>query len=98
MDIRFEIIKKRAKEAINDGYLIQPGDVLGIALQSNGYDWRSTLFELRTEACKLIDKWDIRQVTKLLDLFPFIIPKRFKNGYKLTATMNEKGDWVLIFY
>ncbi len=54
------------------------------------------LDEWRDYGCRLIDKWDIRMVGKLVELFPSCVPAYWK-GRKLRAEMadNENCDWIV---
>lgn len=61
-------------------------------------DWRSALDQLRKEACLIVDKWDVRCVDKFIQLFPFVVPKKYLNkGFHCEMLDNENCDWVIIF-
>lgn len=52
----------------------------------------------REEAIKLIDRWDIREVAKLVDLFPDTIPKTLRRAaISCYEADNENADWMVLF-
>jgi hypothetical protein len=55
---------------------------------------RSILRDWQDYGIKLIDSWDIRQVKKLIELFPSCAPTYFKR-VPLQCDMDEEGDWVV---
>lgn len=102
MEIKFETLKRRAKEIINTGNRINPGDALLIAINENrmnnktGYDWRNTFNDIKIEACKIVDKWDVRMVGNLISLFPSIIPEKYQGSIP-RCELNANCDWIIIF-
>lgn len=52
----------------------------------------------REEAIKLIDGWDVRRVSALVDLFPAIVPKKYQAA-SLSCYMadNDDADWMVSF-
>jgi len=52
--------------------------------------------EMSRKAQKICKKWDIRRAKALIDMFPYLIPKKYQ-GLTPIADMDENGDWVLIY-
>lgn len=52
----------------------------------------------REEAVEIIHRWDVRRVAKLIDLFPEIVPKKYRKA-TLSCYMadNEDCDWMVCF-
>lgn len=66
------------------------------ATRGAGDEFALLALKAREEGCKLIDRWDVRSVASLIDLFPETIPKMYlKAG--LTAECDEDGEWVITF-
>lgn len=57
---------------------------------------RETLAQVKDRGITLIEHWDVRNVAKLLQLFPSVAPESWK-GKPLQAYMadNENGDWMV---
>lgn len=52
----------------------------------------------REDAIKLIDRWDIREVAKLVDLFPDALPKTLhRAAIQCYEADNENADWMVSF-
>ncbi len=71
-----------ALEQRNTGQIIKP--------------WRENALEIREKAWKIIENWDIRIATKLFEIFPSIIAKKY-HSRSFTAGYDEKGDWIIVF-
>ena len=58
--------------------------------------WRQTVLRAREAGLQLIDNWDVRQVGKLIELFPDCVPAKYR-GKQLTCYMadNEESDWMV---
>lgn len=95
-EIKFETLKKKAKDQIN-AYKVSGGEAVMMMLSTHKH-WRTNIIDMRQSACEVIDKWDIREVRKLIDIFPFIIPPSYHNK-KITIYMtdNENCDWMIKF-
>ena len=61
------------------------------AVSRGSTNWRGTLVELQETVWDVIDKWDIRRMRALCELFPGIVPK----DCAFTADMDGKGNWVI---
>jgi hypothetical protein len=59
---------------------------------------RELLAEWTAEAVKIIERWDIRMVGKLIELFPNCINKQYK-GLPMRCEIEDKedGEWVVCF-
>lgn len=60
------------------------------------------LLKFRECGLQLIDRWDVRQVGKLIEIFPEIVPPRYR-GRRIEANLvdNAAGDdseWVVFFH
>jgi hypothetical protein len=99
--MKYETIKKKAIEELRTQIEVGsgwPSDKLFMALMpavEMRRKPRELLEEWTAEAVKMIEKWDIRQVGKLVELFPSCIPKRF-HGLPMVAEMADTG-WVVMF-
>ena len=58
--------------------------------------WRKNAEMLRKQAWDIIEKWDIRLASELFEIFPSIIPKKYR-GKSCTAEYNENGNWIICF-
>lgn len=58
--------------------------------------WCQLLLMARETGVSLIEKWDVRQVGKLIELFPECAPRRFR-GKALTCYMadDDNSDWMV---
>ena len=94
-EIKFETLKKKAKDA---ACAKMSGAESVMMMLSTHKHWRANIVDMRQSACEVIDKWDIREVGKLIDIFPFIIPPSYHNK-KITIYMadNENCDWMIKF-
>ena len=78
------------------------GDWVGLAAKSESNSkrldvaWYQVVLRAREAGLQLIEKWDIRQVGKLIELFPDCVPKKYR-GKKLVCFMadNENCDWMV---
>lgn len=74
--------------------LVPYGLIAGAA--DGSFDWKKNLEEMRNQAIQLIEKWDIRRVKTLIELFPTIVS--VKDGNRMPfVDIDEKGDWVVSF-
>lgn len=57
---------------------------------------RSTLSEVKAKGLGIISDWDVRNVRKLIELFPESVPAKYR-GKQLTCYMadNEDCDWMV---
>lgn len=53
--------------------------------------------EFEDEAIKIIKKWDIRKVAKLISLFPGIVPQKYKNCKIEIFVRDEDSEWIVAF-
>lgn len=64
-------------------------------MDSKGLRFRSAVLDVCQDHIEeIIDKWDIRSVGRLRDLFPEAFPKNLRTG-RIHAYINERGDWVV---
>ncbi len=59
-------------------------------------NWRTNLKWLREQGWKIIKNWDIRCAKKLFEVFPNIIPKKYR-GTMPMADYDINGNWIIIF-
>lgn len=45
----------------------------------------------------VIDRWDVRAITSLLDAIPEALPTKCRKAGIRAVTMNDQGDWVVCF-
>jgi hypothetical protein len=67
-----------------------------LARSAKNNDWSAMVLRAREAGLKLIDNWDVRQVGKLIELFPACVPKKY-HGKKLTCyeAYNKHSDWIV---
>lgn len=53
--------------------------------------------EFENEAIKIIKRWDIRKVAKLISLFPGIIPQKYKNCKIEIFVRDSDNEWIVAF-
>lgn len=81
-----------------DKFEAQDGDTLAAIAKSEGKDsaWSQVVLKARETGLELIEKWDIRQVSKLIELFPESVPAKYRNT-QLSCFMadNANSDWMI---
>lgn len=81
-----------------DAFEAKPADWLALSAKqdSKGSAWNRVVLRAREAGLQLIDGWDVRQVGKLIELFPTAVPARMRNK-PLTCYMadNEDCDWMV---
>lgn len=61
-------------------------------------DWKRHAIELRNEAIRIIENWDIRRAKALIDLFPGVVPKYCVSKVPVCFMAdNENADWMVEF-
>jgi hypothetical protein len=67
-----------------------------LASSAKTKDWSAMVLQAREAGLELISNWDVRQVGKLIQLFPASVPKKY-HGKKLTCYMadNLHCDWMV---
>jgi hypothetical protein len=102
--MKWETIKKRVKAGVR--YMIyrseSPEILVAMLVDVLVSDFKvpgvSSLRELREvyadEACRMIDKWDIRMVGRLRELFPGSWPPSLQKG-DLIGELDDSGEWIL---
>ena len=61
-------------------------------------DWKRHAIELRNEAIRIIENWDIRRAKALIDLFPDIVPKCYVGKVPMCFMAdNDNADWMIEF-
>ena len=58
--------------------------------------WEIIYGQLREDIVKVIDAWDVRCATKLIEKFPNIVRKQDVDK-KPTVEMNDNCEWVVVF-
>ncbi len=58
--------------------------------------WRENALNMRQKAWEICENWDIRMAGKLFEIFPGILPKKFR-GQKFVAEYNSSGNWIIVF-
>lgn len=101
--LKFETIKGKAIAELRGRFCM---GVMGMAVVYEAMvpavnmrmDPRDLSREWMEEAVKVIERWDVRQIRKLIELFPYCIPKHL-HGQKICAEMadNENCDWLVYF-
>jgi hypothetical protein len=81
-----------------EAFKASPHDWLANKAKSNDKDstWNQMVLRARGAGLKLINDWDVRQVGKLIELFPGCVPAKYR-GKPLTCYMadNEACDWMV---
>lgn len=81
-----------------EAFQANKGDWLADAAKSDakGSAWNRVVLRAREAGLELIENWDVRQVRKLIELFPECVPAKFR-GKQLTCFMadNEDCDWMV---
>lgn len=106
-EIKFNTLKSKAKNIIfsypfakssSNELTAEPITAFQALVVSinNNISWRDNLKEMQDEACNIIDRWDIRRVSTLIQLFPVIIPKKYLNRPIFFYQANNKNhDWKI---
>lgn len=102
--MKYETIKQKAIDELRGAVSIGsqwPSDALFLALQGaveQRRNPRELAEEWTAEAIKIIQRWDVRMVGKLIRLFPACIPRKY-HGLSIRAEMadNENADWIVCF-
>jgi hypothetical protein len=101
--LKYETIKKKAilelRSRHDDAAMMMP--VIFEALLpavANRQDPRQVSAEWMAAAVKIIERWDVRCVAKLIELFPSCIPRHL-HGKAISATLDdtEMSDWIIRF-
>lgn len=87
--------------AFAQAFEAEPGDWLARAAQFGGGNrldvaWNQVVLRAREAGLALIEQWDVRQVAKLIALFPECVPAKYRSK-PLTCYMadNEDCDWLV---
>lgn len=58
--------------------------------------WSQLVLRAREEGLDLINRWDVRRVSKLIELFPEAVPAKYRDT-RLTVYMadDEEGTWMV---
>ncbi|MFH0989870.1 MAG: hypothetical protein V1799_07635 [bacterium] len=100
-EIKYERLKQKVIDNINGrksyGF-IQDADFLCML---PAIEARRHPLELRDEwydkACEVVRQWDIRRVRKLIELFPFVVPEKYRQSPIEVDDNNEKAEWIVYF-
>lgn len=64
--------------------------------KSWGTAWNQVVLRARETGLNLIDKWDVRRVGKLIELFPECVPAKMRNRQlNCFIADNADGDWMV---
>lgn len=91
----FEVLPEVVTRALEEQGVIPLG-------RDNGLEHRTLdacnamLAEIEAGAHKIVDKWDLREVGKLIELFPEALSKKYQKA-KFDIDMDEQGEWKLYF-
>lgn len=90
--VKWETVKLRAKREANlsgtKGWIAS----LLESMIDGSFDWRTSLENLQELVWDRIEKWDIREVKKLHDIFPRCLPK----DCRYVADLRDDGEWWII--
>lgn len=74
-------------------------DYLAAEAKAGNNCFAQMLLAAREQGISLIERWDVRQVRKLIDAFPSIVATQYRNGTISAALVdNEDGsdcDWIV---
>lgn len=73
-----------------DMYLVLAASVMGASPMKP----TALLDEWYKAGEEIISRWDIRMVKKLVEIFPAIVPKKYRNG-TFIADYDDNGDWSI---
>ncbi|WP_298434987.1 hypothetical protein [Ottowia sp.] len=59
------------------------------------YHWSQLLLQVRIAGLRRIDRWDIRCIHPLIELFPACVPKRWHNAPLCCRIAEPSGAWVV---
>lgn len=69
-----------------------------MGIESGKFGWRKQAEELRAEAIRIIEHWDIRRAKALIDLFPGIVPRNCLGKTPVCYIAdNTKAEWLCEF-
>lgn len=102
--LSFVLAKKSDREEMRvfaEVFEADPSDWIAQAAKHPGEKsidaaWNHMVLRAREAGLQLIDSWDVRNVGKLIELFPESVPARYR-GEQLTCYMedSENGDWIV---
>jgi hypothetical protein len=94
MEYKFDKIKEKCKASIQCRYSYE------LLLVCIGAEGLATLSQkrdsLKKEVFHTIDNWDVREVDKLIRLFPECIAKQYRDQ-RAYVEYDSEGEWVVIF-
>lgn len=102
--LRFIVANQAERQTLRDFTQVfattaKPTDVLATGA-NNGHCfdgvWSQLVLRAREEGLDLIDRWDVRRVNKLIELFPEAVPAKYRNT-RLNVYMadDEEGTWMV---
>lgn len=93
----------KACQSLSGKYYLHKQGIYGIMQQieqvqtgQSVQPWKENAKLMQKMAWTIIENWDIRRAGALFEIFPDIIPKRYR-GKDFAAEYNEKGNWIIIF-
>lgn len=95
--LRYNTLIARAKKSLFE----RRGEAVDIVMYLGTHanprllaNWREESLSLIEQGQQIIDRWDVRKVEKLIELFPDIVPAQWRKR-PLLAEYNENGDWII---
>jgi hypothetical protein len=105
--LSFVLMSKHEREEIRafaDAFEGKRYDFLAGLAKSEHNPFAQMLLMAREQGLDIVEKWDVRKVSKLVEAFPNIVPVRFRDlsSAKVAADLvdNDAGDdcdWVVYF-
>ena len=69
-----------------------------MGIENGRFGWRKQAENLRNEAIRVIERWDVRRAKELVDLFPGIVPKRHIGKVPVCYMADDdKAAWMVEF-
>lgn len=95
--LRYDTLIARAKKALFE----RRGEAVDVVMRLGAQadpallpNWRIESLSLIEQGQRLIERWDVRKVDKLIELFPEIAPAHWRKS-PLVAEYNNSGDWIV---
>lgn len=95
--LRFDTLKSRAQKALFE----RRGQAVEVVMHLGSHadprllaNWRQESLSLVEQGQRLIERWDVRKVGKLIELFPEIAPPHWRQR-PLVAEYGDNGDWIV---
>ena len=97
MKIKWETLKNNAKKSLSQfPYCVENFGSYAVMASLSNSKWKENLSELEKKAFNIINKWDIRLAKKLIDFFPNIVDKKYRNKIP-NCFIGDDGEWWVFF-